>query len=181
MILKDISLSEDERQTTQIGELDRVLGGGIVPGSLVLVGGDPGIGKSTLLLQVCRNLAEKQVSVLYISGEESLRQIKLRANRIGQFTDKMQLLCETNLEVIREVIERRKPDVVVIDSIQTMFHEDVSSATGKCLSGERIYQYPYADRKGNGGVHFYCRSCDERRKCGRSEGSGTYGGYGALF
>jgi len=128
--LKDISLSEDERQTTQIGELDRVLGGGIVPGSLVLVGGDPGIGKSTLLLQVCRNLAEKQVSVLYISGEESLRQIKLRANRIGQFTDKMQLLCETNLEVIREVIERRKPDVVVIDSIQTMFHEDVSSAPG---------------------------------------------------
>lgn len=130
VILKDISLSEDERQTTQIGELDRVLGGGIVPGSLVLVGGDPEIGKSTLLLQVCRNLAEKQVSVLYISGEESLRQIKLRANRIGQFTDKMQLLCETNLEVIREVIERRKPDVVVIDSIQTMFHEDVSSAPG---------------------------------------------------
>lgn len=130
VILKDISLSEDERQTTQIGELDRVLGGGIVPGSLVLVGGDPGIGKSTLLLQVCRNLAEKQVSVLYISGEESLRQIKLRANRIGQFTDKMQLLCETNLEVIREVIERKKPDVVVIDSIQTMFHEDVSSAPG---------------------------------------------------
>ena len=130
VILKDISLSEDERQTTQIGELDRVLGGGIVPGSLVLVGGYPGIGKSTLLLQVCRNLAEKQVSVLYISGEESLRQIKLRANRIGQFTDKMQLLCETNLEVIREVIERRKPDVVVIDSIQTMFHEDVSSAPG---------------------------------------------------
>ena len=130
VILKDTSLSEDERQTTQIGELDRVLGGGIVPGSLVLVGGDPGIGKSTLLLQVCRNLAEKQVSVLYISGEESLRQIKLRANRIGQFTDKMQLLCETNLEVIREVIERRKPDVVVIDSIQTMFHEDVSSAPG---------------------------------------------------
>ena len=130
VILKDISLSEDVRQTTQIGELDRVLGGGIVPGSLVLVGGDPGIGKSTLLLQVCRNLAEKQVSVLYISGEESLRQIKLRANRIGQFTDKMQLLCETNLEVIREVIERRKPDVVVIDSIQTMFHEDVSSAPG---------------------------------------------------
>ena len=130
VILKDISLSEDERQTTKIGELDRVLGGGIVPGSLVLVGGDPGIGKSTLLLQVCRNLAEKQVSVLYISGEESLRQIKLRANRIGQFNDKMQLLCETNLEVIHEVIERKKPDVVVIDSIQTMFHEDVSSAPG---------------------------------------------------
>ena len=130
VILRDISLSEDERQTTKIGELDRVLGGGIVPGSLVLVGGDPGLGKSTLLLQVCRNLAERQVSVLYISGEESLRQIKLRANRIGEFSDKLQLLCETNLEVIREVIQRKKPEVVVIDSIQTMFHEDVSSAPG---------------------------------------------------
>lgn len=130
VILKDINLSEDERQTTSIGELDRVLGGGIVPGSLVLVGGDPGIGKSTLLLQVCRNLAENGKNVLYISGEESLRQIKLRANRIGSFNDKMQLLCETNLEVIREIIERRKPDVAVIDSIQTMFHEDISSAPG---------------------------------------------------
>lgn len=130
VILKDISLSSDERQSCGIGELDRVLGGGIVPGSLVLVGGDPGIGKSTLLLQVCRNLAERQVSVLYISGEESLRQIKLRANRIGEFSDKLQLLCETNLEVIREVIQRKKPEVVVIDSIQTMFHEDVSSAPG---------------------------------------------------
>lgn len=130
VILKDISLSEDERQTTNMGELDRVLGGGIVPGSLVLVGGDPGIGKSTLLLQVCRNLAAQNCSVLYISGEESLRQIKLRANRIGTFNDKMQLLCETNLEVIREIIERKKPDVAVIDSIQTMFHEDISSAPG---------------------------------------------------
>ena len=130
VILNEISLSEDERQTTEIGELDRVLGGGIVPCSLVLVGGDPGIGKSTLLLQVCRNIANKQVSVLYISGEESLRQIKLRANRIGTFNEKMQLLCETNLEVIREIIERKKPDVAVIDSIQTMFHEDVSSAPG---------------------------------------------------
>lgn len=130
VVLKDINLSEDERQTTSIGELDRVLGGGIVPGSLVLVGGDPGIGKSTLLLQVCRNLAESGKNVLYISGEESLRQIKLRANRIGDFNEKMQLLCETNLEVIREIIERRKPDVAVIDSIQTMFHEEISSAPG---------------------------------------------------
>lgn len=128
--LKDIRISEDERQLTNIGELDRVLGGGIVPGSLVLVGGDPGIGKSTLLLQVCRNLALAGTSVLYISGEESLRQIKLRAERLGEFNDKLQLLCETNLETIREIIERKKPDTVVIDSIQTMFHEDVSSAPG---------------------------------------------------
>ena len=124
------SSSEDERRLTKIGELDRVLGGGIVPGSLVLVGGDPGIGKSTLLLQVCRNLALSGSNVLYISGEESLRQIKLRAERIGEFNEKLQLLCETNLETIREVIERKKPDTVVIDSIQTMFHEDISSAPG---------------------------------------------------
>lgn len=128
--LKDISLKEDERRTSGIGELDRVLGGGIVPGSLVLVGGDPGIGKSTLLLQVCRNLAERDASVLYISGEESLRQIKLRANRIGDFNEKLTLLCETNLENIREVMERKKPDVAVIDSIQTMFHDEISSAPG---------------------------------------------------
>ena len=128
--LKGISLSEDERQLTKIGELDRVLGGGIVPGSLVLVGGDPGIGKSTLLLQVCRNLAQSGRNVLYISGEESLHQIKLRAERIGEFNENLQLLCETNLETIREVIERKKPDMVVIDSIQTMFHEDISSAPG---------------------------------------------------
>lgn len=130
VVLKDIRLSEDERKLTNIGELDRVLGGGIVPGSLVLVGGDPGIGKSTLLLQVCRNLALSGSNVLYISGEESLRQIKLRAERIGEFNEKLQLLCETNLETIREVIERKKPDTVVIDSIQTMFHEDISSAPG---------------------------------------------------
>ena len=127
VVLKDIRLSEDERKLTNIGELDRVLGGGIVPGSLVLVGGDPGIGKSTLLLQVCRNLAMSGNSVLYISGEESLRQIKLRAERIGEFNENLQLLCETNLETIREVIERKKPDM---DSIQTMFHEDISSAPG---------------------------------------------------
>ena len=107
-----------------------MLGGGIVPGSLVLVGGDPGIGKSTLLLQVCRNLSSQGISVLYISGEESLRQIKLRADRLGTFNDKLKLLCETNLENIREIIERTKPDVAVVDSIQTMFHEDISSAPG---------------------------------------------------
>nr|WP_294525065.1 DNA repair protein RadA [uncultured Blautia sp.] len=130
VILKDIRMDEDERKTTEIGELDRVLGGGIVPGSLVLVGGDPGIGKSTLLLQVCRNLSQDGNSVLYISGEESLGQIRLRANRIGTFNDKMQLLCETNLDTVRQVMERLKPDVAIIDSIQTMFSEDVGSAPG---------------------------------------------------
>lgn len=127
--LSQIQINEEERLHTGIGELDRVLGGGIVGGSMTLVGGDPGIGKSTLLLQVCRNLAG-QVQVLYISGEESLRQIKLRAQRIGAFSDRMLLLCETNLNAIRQVIERKKPDVVIIDSIQTMYNEEVSSAPG---------------------------------------------------
>ncbi len=130
VILNKVSFSEEMRRTSGIGELDRVLGGGIVPGSLVLVGGDPGIGKSTLLLQVCRNLAGEGVSVLYISGEESVRQIRMRADRIGLFADQMQLLCETSLAAIRETIEKKKPQVVVIDSIQTMYDEEVGSAPG---------------------------------------------------
>lgn len=128
--LKNIETDHEERICTQIQELDRVLGGGIVPGSLVLVGGDPGIGKSTLLLQVCQRLCENKKEVLYISGEESLKQIKLRANRMGEFKEDIYLLCETNLDVIRGVIEKRKPDVVVIDSIQTMYSEEVASAPG---------------------------------------------------
>ncbi len=127
--LSEISMEKEERMLTGIRELDRVLGGGVVSGSLVLVGGDPGIGKSTLLLQVCRNLAETK-KVYYISGEESLQQIKLRADRIGTFSDQFFLLCETNLEWIREKLEEAKPDIVVIDSIQTMMREDVSSAPG---------------------------------------------------
>lgn len=128
--LSEIQITESSRMTTGIGELDRVLGGGIVQGSLVLVGGDPGIGKSTLLLQVCRNLAQYQKRVLYISGEESLAQIRMRAERMGEFGGSLQILCETNLEDIREAITAVKPEVVIIDSIQTMYNENVSSAPG---------------------------------------------------
>ena len=128
--LSSVETNDDERMETGIRELDRVLGGGIVPGSLVLVGGDPGIGKSTLLLQVCQRLAAQGKKVLYISGEESLRQIKLRANRMGTFSESLYLLCETNLATIRDAIENSKPDVVIIDSIQTMYNEEVSSAPG---------------------------------------------------
>ena len=129
-LLSEISIEEQDRMSTGFEELDRVLGSGVVAGSLVLVGGDPGIGKSTLLLQVCRNLAAAGKQVLYISGEESLKQIKLRAGRIGQVTGDLRFLCETSLDTVREVIQERKPDVVVIDSIQTMSMEDVSSAPG---------------------------------------------------
>ena len=160
LALKDISVSDAQRMSTGIAEMDRVLGGGIVPGSLILVGGDPGIGKSTLLLQVCRNLtnrkrvpqkpseqnteekkpAEEQqegsdgnedgIKVLYVSGEESQQQIKLRANRMGAFGDSLLLLCETNLGDVQEAIMSLQPQVVIIDSIQTMYSESVSSAPG---------------------------------------------------
>ena len=128
--LDAIEMQEGQRITTEISELDRVLGGGIVKGSLVLVGGDPGIGKSTLLLQCCRNLSKQKKKVLYISGEESLQQIKIRAKRIGEFGDSLFLLCETNLDIIQEVIKKEKPEIVVIDSIQTMYSESVTSAPG---------------------------------------------------
>ena len=158
--LKDITVSDTERLSTGIAELDRVLGGGLVQGSLILVGGDPGIGKSTLLLQVCRNLTagmeaqaasgepsphfaagqqgteggnsihQEPVRVLYVSGEESQQQIKLRANRMGAFGDSLLLLCETNLTDVQEAIVRLAPQVVIIDSIQTMYNETVTSAPG---------------------------------------------------
>ena len=125
-----VSFETLSRFSAGMSELDRVLGGGIVPGSLVLVGGDPGIGKSTLLLQVCRNISRDGHKVLYISGEESLSQIKMRAVRIGDFDDRAQLLCETDLSVIEEVIKKHRPEAVVIDSIQTMYSANVTSAPG---------------------------------------------------
>ena len=127
--LTEVTADDDTRSETGIKELDRVLGGGIVPGSLVLVGDDPGIGKSTLLLQVCQRMAQMK-KILYISGEESQAQIKLRANRMGNFTSGLLLLCETNLGIIRSVIEKERPELVIIDSIQTMYSEDVTSAPG---------------------------------------------------
>lgn len=130
VLLKDIEGKDDERISSDIGELDRVLGGGIVKGSLVLIGGDPGIGKSTLLLQVTRNLTKTGHRVLYVSGEESLRQIKMRADRLGTDCSSMLVLCETNLDDIAETIRREKPETVIIDSIQTMYREEISSAPG---------------------------------------------------
>lgn len=129
-VLNEISMEEESRIPTGIGELDRVLGGGIVNGSLTLVGGDPGIGKSTLLLQMCRNLSFAGKKLLYVSGEESLRQIKMRALRIGDFADSMELYCETNLTQIEAVIKERSPQTVIIDSIQTMYNEEVNAAPG---------------------------------------------------
>ncbi|MBR5474431.1 MAG: DNA repair protein RadA [Lachnospiraceae bacterium] len=128
--LDEIDVQEEVRMDTGYAELDRVLGGGIVKGSLVLIGGDPGIGKSTLLLQVCRNLSIQKRNVLYISGEESLRQIKLRANRIGECGASLTFLCETRLDSIEEILRERKPEEANIDSIQTMYRDEVESAPG---------------------------------------------------
>ena len=128
--LSVIDRGEEERVLTGIDEFDRVLGGGIVSGSLVLVGGDPGIGKSTLLLEACAKLARKKLNLLYISGEESLRQIGMRAERLGCADDDILFLAETSLDAIEEVINKHRPDIVVIDSIQTVYREDISSSPG---------------------------------------------------
>jgi DNA repair protein RadA/Sms len=130
VLISNIKAEQELRLPSGIEELDRVLGGGIVKGSLVLVGGDPGIGKSTLLLQMCREVVRKSKKVLYISGEESLSQIKMRAERLGILGGELLLLCETDLELIEEAIHKYQPDIVVIDSIQTMFKEEVDAAPG---------------------------------------------------
>ena len=127
--LKEIDSSEEHRYTTAMSELNRVLGGGIVPGSVVLLSGDPGIGKSTLLLQICQSISGG-ARVLYISGEESLRQIKLRAARLGVETENLLLGSTTNIEAVVEAIHQHKPDVVMVDSIQTMNLSTLNSTTG---------------------------------------------------
>lgn len=128
--LSEVVVSDETRTMSGIAELDRVLGGGIVTGSLVLVGGDPGIGKSTLLLQMCRELVNQQHSVLYVSGEESVKQIKMRADRLGKFQQELYLLSETDLDLVVDSITKKKPEVVIIDSIQTMYREELGSALG---------------------------------------------------
>lgn len=128
--LSNIVMNEEKRVLTNINELDRVLGGGIVNGSLTLVGGDPGIGKSTLLLQMCQTLCARDIQVLYISGEESLGQIKMRAERLGVKGDNLTLYTETNLTLCINVIKELKPSVVIVDSIQTIYSDEITSAAG---------------------------------------------------
>jgi len=132
--LTEIARSGEERLLTGIGELDRVLGGGLVRGSLVLIGGDPGIGKSTLLLQATAGLSRgrmaEQYPVLYVSGEESASQLRMRGDRLGMHSQHVYILTETSMELIREQVIRLQPRVLVIDSIQTVFTADLSSAPG---------------------------------------------------
>lgn len=129
MALDDITEDVERRISTGNNEFDRVLGGGIVIGSLVLLSGDPGIGKSTILLQICQYLGKKH-KILYVSGEESANQIKMRANRLGVTTDNLYILTQTNVSIIIETIKTEKPDLVIVDSIQTMVYDEVASSTG---------------------------------------------------
>lgn len=127
--INDIEIGNEERFSTGIKEMDRVLGGGIVKGSLILVGGDPGIGKSTLLLQVCENI-KMDSRIFYISGEESVKQIKMRADRLSVKNPNLMMVSETNYGLIEKLLEREKPGLVIIDSIQTMYKDELSSAPG---------------------------------------------------
>ncbi len=124
----DINITEDKRIVSTIEELDRVLGGGIVPGSVVLVGGDPGIGKSTLMMQLSDKI--KDNTILYVSGEESPKQIKLRCERLGFAHDEFYILSETSLEIIAAIVDKLKPDIVIIDSIQTIYRNELESSPG---------------------------------------------------
>lgn len=126
--LKEISTEDEERFDTGFKELNRVLGGGIVKGSLVLLGGDPGIGKSTILMQICKNL--NKLNILYVSGEESKRQLKLRADRLNVDNDNLDIMTETDAELVCEQIKANKPDLVMIDSIQTMMIKELTSSAG---------------------------------------------------
>ena len=128
--MDEVSMEENRRITTGMAEFDRVLGGGIVPGSLVLIGGDPGIGKSTILLEILKNLDAEGRKVLYISGEESLQQVKMRAIRLGAAESTVRMASETDLDTVEQLIRTEKPEVAVIDSIQTMYRENVDSAPG---------------------------------------------------
>ncbi|EGT2232246.1 TPA: DNA repair protein RadA [Clostridioides difficile] len=128
--INSIESKEEERFTTDINELDRVLGGGIVKGSLVLVGGDPGIGKSTLLIQVSSNVANLGKTVLYITGEESESQIKMRAKRLGINSENLYIFAENNLNIIESYLESVNPELIILDSIQTVFSPEISSAPG---------------------------------------------------
>lgn len=128
--LKEIIYENESRYSTKMTELDIVLGGGIVKGSLILVGGDPGIGKSTLLLQVANNLSSQAKRVLYVSGEESVKQTKLRAQRLGVDSEDLYVVAENNIERIKFHVEQLKPDVLIVDSIQTVYNAEVTSAPG---------------------------------------------------
>lgn len=171
--LDQVAVEESERITTGIREFDRVLGGGIMAGSIVLVGGDPGVGKSTLMGQMCAGLVARRV--LYVTGEESLRQVKLRAGRLGAETTSLLLLAETNLELILEAINDNGPEVVIVDSIQTVYHPRIESAPGIGFAGAGVYGNADADCKGSGNRDLCRRPRYQGGGDSGAESAGTHG------
>jgi DNA repair protein RadA/Sms len=172
--ITEIVGEERGRIQVGIGEFDRVLGGGVVLGSVVLVGGDPGIGKSTLLLQVMNRLSFRGEKVLYVSGEESLQQTKMRADRLGVSSEHLFVVAETSLEKILQDIQTLRPSTAVVDSIQTIYSSELPSTPGS-ISQVALF--------GKASLHSHLsrRPCDERRVYRRTQGFGAHGGYGSLY
>ena len=150
MLLSDIPEDAQPRVSTGIGELDRVLGGGVVEGALMLFGGDPGIGKSTLMLQLCANLGKSGKKILYVSGEESVKQIKLRATRLGLSCPSLYVLAENAMDQVEEKVNKLAPDYLVIDSIQTMYRPEMASAPGSVSQVRESASLLLRMAKGNG-------------------------------
>lgn len=177
--LEEVDTTADVRYHTGVGELDRVLGGGLVRGSIVLLGGEPGIGKSTLLLQICQYFG-KEHTVLYVSGEESAKQIELRAERLGVTTKNLFLLTVTDAQSICDTISASRPDIVIIDSIQTMRMEEISSSAGSLTQVRECTNLFMHTAKQ---LTFRCDrgACQQGRSHCRSEGHGTYCGHRAVF
>ena len=179
--LADISTTEEKsRILTGISELDRVLGGGIVLGGVVLLSGEPGVGKSTMLLQLCGAISN-QHSVLYITGEESVRQVKLRAARLKVPQENIYLAAENDVDEICGLIEKEKPELVVIDSIQTMCCMDLSSSVRHGQSGQGERRPSAGGSQKAGDPHVHCGPCQQRRSHCRPQGHGAHRGYCALL
>ena len=188
MALDTVNADESVRYHTGMEELDRVLGGGIVPGAAILVCGDPGIGKSTVLLQMCRTL-EEHLQVLYVSGEESEQQLKMRADRLRVESDNLYVLSETDLDAILEAFEAVKPDILIADSIQTLFTPDNTSAPGSVSqvdarqhqSGARVHDAHHALGQGQRLYGIRCRPHQQGGQHRRPEGARAHGRLRAVF
>ena len=178
--IMDIGTADEIRFSTGMGELDRVLGGGAVKGSLVLVGGAPGIGKSTLMLQICKKLGEFS-KVLYVSGEESAHQLKLRAQRLDVESENLYVLSETCLGNILECVQSEQPDVLIVDSIQTLYNEDLDSPGRRGGTGEGLHHGPDAAGQGPGGHGIRHWPCEQGGVHCRAQGPGAHGGLRAVF
>jgi DNA repair protein RadA/Sms len=176
-----IKAEDENRLTTGISEFDRVLGGGLVSGTLILIGGDPGIGKSTLMLQVLFGIARQGKKVLYVSGEESVKQLSLRSRRLATVSPNILVVSEIDIDAILAMVESEKPDVLVIDSIQTMYSSELTSAPGSVSQVRESAMRLMLMAKNKGVPTFSGGSRDQGRGHCRAPAAGTHGGHGALL